>query len=128
MTRIDSFRPGQIPSRGEDRRTPRDRESIDDTDWDEIARLYDELLLVAPTPIVALNRGVAVGMARGPDAGLRALDELDDQTLAGYPWLAAARADINVASGECPRRRFVPTSTRGRDQRGGPALPLTPAS
>ena len=44
-------------------------QSIDDTDWDEIARLYDELLLVAPTPIVALNRAVAVGMAWGPDGG-----------------------------------------------------------
>ncbi len=97
-------------------------QSIDDTDWDEIARLYDELLLVAPTPIVALNRAVAVGMARGPDAGLRALDALDDQTLAGYPWLAAARADMQRRLGQVPEathsyRQALEVATNEADRR-----------
>ena len=48
-----------------------------------------------PSPVVALNRAVAVGMARGPAAGLALLDELGGEPqLAGYPYLAASRADF----------------------------------
>ena len=103
--------------------------SFDATDWDEISRLYDELLLLAPTAIVALNRAVAVGMAHGPDVGLRALDELDGHALAEYPWLAAARGRHATSPRAGARGdAFVPTSTRGLDQRGGPALLVAPAS
>jgi RNA polymerase sigma-70 factor (ECF subfamily) len=67
----------------------------DDTDWREIVALYDVLTAVWPSPVVALNRAVAVGFARGPAAGLAALDELTTEPqLAGYGYLPAARADF----------------------------------
>jgi RNA polymerase sigma-70 factor (ECF subfamily) len=63
------------------------------TDWEQICALYDELMRRAPTPIVALNRAVAIAMVRGPEAGLALLDELR-RPLAGYHLLHAARADL----------------------------------
>jgi RNA polymerase sigma-70 factor, ECF subfamily len=66
-----------------------------DTDWLEIARLYDVLLEIWPSPVVALNRAVALGEAHGPQAGLDALDELaGEPQLAGYHYLAAARGEF----------------------------------
>ena len=67
----------------------------DATDWTELVGLYDVLAQVWPSPVVALNRAVAVGFARGPGAGLAELDRLaDEPQLAGYGYLAAARADF----------------------------------
>ncbi len=67
----------------------------EETDWTEVAGLYDVLVQVWPSPVVALNRAVAVGLARGPLAGLDELDALrDEPTLAAYPYAAAARADF----------------------------------
>jgi len=67
----------------------------EDTDWREIVALYDLLVQVWPSPVVALNRAVAVGMADGPAAGLAAVDALrDEPQLAAYPYAAAARADF----------------------------------
>jgi RNA polymerase sigma-70 factor (ECF subfamily) len=69
--------------------------SWDATDWQEIVGLYDLLVTVWPSPVVALNRAVAVGLAEGPEAGLAALGELDtDPLIATYPYLAASRADF----------------------------------
>src|SRR5215210_4188766 len=69
--------------------------SWDDTDWREIVALYDVLTDLWPSPVVALNRAVAVGFARGADAGLAALDALGrEPQLAGYGYLPAARADL----------------------------------
>ena len=66
-----------------------------DTDWREVVALYDLLVQIWPSPVVALNRAVAVGLADGPDAGLAALDALAaEPQLAGYGYLAAARADF----------------------------------
>ena len=66
-----------------------------DTDWPEIVGLYDLLMRSWPSPVVALNRAVAVGFAAGPAAGLAALDELAaSPELAGYGYLAAARASF----------------------------------
>lgn len=66
-----------------------------DTDWREIRALYDVLMQVWPSPVVALNRAVAVGFVDGPAAGLAALDALrDEPQLAGYVYTAAARADF----------------------------------
>ena len=66
-----------------------------DTDWAEIAALYGELVRMVPSPVVELNRAVAVGMAEGPEAGLRLVDALDDSgALAGYHLLPATRADL----------------------------------
>ena len=69
--------------------------SYEETDWVEVLGLYDELLRVWPSPVVALNRAVAVAMVRGPQAGLDELAELStDHRLAGYRYLPAARADL----------------------------------
>lgn len=66
-----------------------------DTDWPQIAALYGRLAELAPSPVVELNRAVAVAMADGPAAGLALLESLatHDQ-LAGYPYFHAARADL----------------------------------
>ncbi len=69
-----------------------------DTDWPQIAALYGELLRLRPTPVVALNRAVAVAMAQGPEAGLALLAELDD-ALAGYHLLHATRGELSLRAG-----------------------------
>jgi RNA polymerase sigma factor (sigma-70 family) len=67
----------------------------DATDWSRIVALYDMLCATWPSPVVALNRAVAVGMADGPLAGLAELDPLTGEPqLKGYPYLPAARADF----------------------------------
>ncbi|MCU1690953.1 MAG: putative polymerase ECF-subfamily sigma factor [Frankiales bacterium] len=69
--------------------------SWQDTDWREIAALYGLLEQRWPSPVVALNRAVAVGLAEGPRAGLDLLDLLGRApALAAYPYLPAARADF----------------------------------
>ncbi|MGH3730823.1 MAG: RNA polymerase sigma factor [Micromonosporaceae bacterium] len=66
-----------------------------DTDWAEIVGLYDVLLQLWPSPVVALNRAVAVGLRDGPQAGLDALRPLlAEPALASYGYLSAARADF----------------------------------
>lgn len=62
-----------------------------DTDWHQIVQLYDQLLVFQPTPVVAMNRAIAVAERDGPDAGLALLDGLD---LDGYHLFHAARADL----------------------------------
>lgn len=66
-----------------------------ETDWQAIARLYGELARVQPSPVVELNRAVAVGMADGPAAGLALADVLAREgKLQGYHWLPSVRADL----------------------------------
>ncbi|WP_406165008.1 RNA polymerase sigma factor [Streptomyces sp. NBC_00996] len=64
------------------------------TDWPQVVALYDVLLRVSPSPVVELNRAVAVAMRDGPEAGLAALDALNADALRGYHPLPAARADL----------------------------------
>jgi RNA polymerase sigma factor (sigma-70 family) len=65
------------------------------TDWEEMVALYDVLCTIWPSPVVALNRAVAVGMAQGPEAGLSAIDVLrNEPELAGYRYLPAAKAEF----------------------------------
>jgi RNA polymerase sigma-70 factor (ECF subfamily) len=65
------------------------------TDWPQIAALYAILYRVQPTPVVELNRAVAVAMADGPERGLALIDQLESRgELAGYHLVAAARADL----------------------------------
>jgi RNA polymerase sigma-70 factor (ECF subfamily) len=65
------------------------------TDWPQVVALYDVLAGVAPSPVVALNRAVAVAMRDGPVAGLELLEALaTDERLRGYHLLPAARADL----------------------------------
>ena len=67
----------------------------EDTDWPQIVRLYDALERVQPSPVVSLNRAVAVAMAKGPSAGLALIDALAaGGDLDGYHLLHAARADL----------------------------------
>ena len=67
--------------------------TADDTDWPQIVRLYDVLLELAGTPVVELNRAVAVSFADGPEEALPLLEELAAD-LPGFAPLAAARADV----------------------------------
>jgi RNA polymerase sigma-70 factor, ECF subfamily len=67
----------------------------DETDWVRIAALYDALMAVAASPVVALNRAVAIGMAYGPAAGLEEVDALADApSLAHYHLLPSVRGDL----------------------------------
>jgi RNA polymerase sigma-70 factor (ECF subfamily) len=67
----------------------------EDTDWRQIAALYELLLRALPTPVVELNRAVAVAMVDGPERGLLLLDALEGRgDLRGYHLLPAARADL----------------------------------
>jgi RNA polymerase sigma-70 factor (ECF subfamily) len=68
--------------------------STSTTDWPQIVALYDVLARRSPSPVVQLNRAVAVAMRDGPEAGLAALDTLDGEALRGYHPLPAARADL----------------------------------
>ncbi|TAL89018.1 MAG: RNA polymerase subunit sigma-24 [Candidimonas sp.] len=63
----------------------------EDTDWPHLLRLYDALLALQPSPVVALNRAVALSHAIGPGQALPLVEALP---LAGYPWWASARADL----------------------------------
>jgi RNA polymerase sigma-70 factor (ECF subfamily) len=77
-----------------------------DTDWERIVLLYDALLRISPSPIVGLNRAVAVGMAHGPIAGLAALDALDPgSTLKGYHLVPSVRGDLLIKLGRFAEAR-----------------------
>ena len=68
-----------------------DAAAFEETDWSQIVVLYDELLAIAPTPVVALNRAVAISELEGPAAALALVDELQ---LESYQPFHAARADL----------------------------------
>jgi RNA polymerase sigma-70 factor (ECF subfamily) len=69
--------------------------SYAETDWGQIVQLYDVLLAAWPSPVVMLNRAVALALAEGPEAGLAQIQELErDGRLAGYRYLPAAKADL----------------------------------
>jgi RNA polymerase sigma-70 factor (ECF subfamily) len=72
----------------------------EDTDWSQIVRLYDLLAQAQPSPIVSLNRAVAIAMADGPQSGLTLIDALaDGGALDNYHLLHAARADLQRRMG-----------------------------
>ncbi len=64
------------------------------THWARVATLYGHLAELTPSPVVELNRAVAIGMAEGPEAGLAGIDALEDRRLDGYHLFHAARADL----------------------------------
>ena len=68
--------------------------TFDSTDWHPILTLYDQLYAVTPTPVVALNRAVALAEVRGPAAGLAAVNDLRTSGLESYYLFHAARADL----------------------------------
>jgi RNA polymerase sigma factor (sigma-70 family) len=78
----------------------------EETDWAEIVALYDALATVVPSPVVALNRAVAVGMASGPEAGLALVDALaSEPSLARYHLLPSVRADFLIKLGRLDEAR-----------------------
>ena len=80
--------------------------SAEETDWPRIVALYDALARISPTPVVALNRAVAVGMAFGPEAGLEAVDAIRDApALKNYHLLPAVRGDLLFKLGRTDEAR-----------------------
>jgi RNA polymerase sigma-70 factor (ECF subfamily) len=74
-----------------------------DTDWEEIAALYDRLAVLAPSPVVDLNRAAAMAMAFGPERGLDLIDQIESRgDLAQYSLLHSARADLLRRLGRRP--------------------------
>jgi RNA polymerase sigma factor (sigma-70 family) len=95
----------------------------EDTDWERIAALYDALAQLTPSPIVELNRAVAVGMAFGPAAGLEIVDTLTaEPSLKSYHLLPSVRADLlaklgrfNEAADEFKRAASLTRNARERE-------------
>ncbi|WP_263383980.1 RNA polymerase sigma factor [Granulicella arctica] len=91
-----------------------------DTNWGKIVTLYDALLQINPSPIVALNRAVAVGMAQGPAAGLDALDRASslasNSVLAGYHLFRSVRGDLLMKMGNFLEAREELQSAIGMTQ------------
>ncbi|MFE7615213.1 RNA polymerase sigma factor [Streptomyces sp. NPDC057496] len=91
-----------------------------DTDWTTIAALYDRLAAIGPSPVVELNRAVAVSMARGPEAGLALVDALaDDPALKGYHLLPSVRGDLLARTGRTDEARaeFARAAGLARNER-----------
>jgi RNA polymerase sigma factor (sigma-70 family) len=79
----------------------------EDTDWHQIASLYGELVEIVPSPVVELNRAVAVSMADGPAAGLAIVDSLrDEPALASYHLLYGVRGDLLIKLGRTAEARI----------------------
>lgn len=73
--------------------------TVDETDWDAIVTIYDHLMRLAPSAVVALNRAIAIAQRDGPDRGIEAIQAIEDrERLNAYPFL-------NAALGELERRR-----------------------
>lgn len=90
----------------------------EDTDWHHIVALYDALLQVSPSPVVALNRAVAVGMADGPAAALALVEQLGaDPALRDYHWLPSVRGDLLAKLGRHgeARTQFAHAATLTRN-------------
>ncbi len=98
--------------------------SAQETDWRGIVALYDELIQVSASPVVELNRAVAVGMAFGPEAGLEIVDALGaEPSLANYHWLPSVRADLLAKLGR-PREACIELERAAKMTRNGPEQAL----
>ncbi|MGB2714000.1 MAG: sigma-70 family RNA polymerase sigma factor [Vicinamibacterales bacterium] len=72
----------------------------DDTDWPQIVGLYDMLMAIRPSPVVALNRAIAIAQYEGPEAGLEAIEAIEHrERLASYPFFPAALAELELRAG-----------------------------
>ncbi|SDM61253.1 RNA polymerase sigma factor, sigma-70 family [Fictibacillus solisalsi] len=94
--------------------------TVAETDWIRIAALYEALSRVTPSPIVELNRAVAISMAFGPSLGLQIVDELSTETsLKGYHLLPSVRGDLLVKVGlfDDARREFERAASMTRNDR-----------
>jgi predicted RNA polymerase sigma factor len=93
--------------------------TVAETDWGRVAALYRLLGLISPSPVVELNRAVAVGMAEGPAAGLAIVDAVrSDRALEGYPLLPAVRGDLLARLGDRDqaRREFEDAAALTRNE------------
>jgi RNA polymerase sigma-70 factor (ECF subfamily) len=74
--------------------------SAEETDWGRVVSLYDTLMSIRPSPVVALNRAIAVGLHEGPQRGLEAIRAIPDgDRLATYPFRFAALAEFELRGG-----------------------------
>ncbi len=92
----------------------------EDTDWATIAALYGRLMTLTPSPVVELNRAVAVSMSEGPAAGLKLVDALaDEPALRAYHLLPSVRGDLleRLGRGEEARREFERAASLTRNAR-----------
>ena len=86
--------------------------SVAETRWDEIVRLYDAHVAMASSPVVALNRAMAIAEHEGPASGLRALAAIEGaERLRGYPFYPAARGELELRAGR-------PTAARAHFEEG----------
>jgi RNA polymerase sigma-70 factor (ECF subfamily) len=75
--------------------------SIEETDWREIISLYDRLMKVAPSPVIALNRAIAIGQLEGPARGVKELHAIHDvERFANYPFYPAALGEFELRRGQ----------------------------
>jgi predicted RNA polymerase sigma factor len=78
----------------------------EETDWDAVISLYDSLIAINPSPIVALNRAIAIAQRDGPDRGLAAMAAISNEgRLAGYPFYSAALGELELRRGDRERAR-----------------------
>ncbi|MFE3224064.1 RNA polymerase sigma factor [Nocardia sp. NPDC059228] len=100
--------PGRFPLMAAIAAVHAEAPAFDATDWHEIAGLYDHLIAVWPSPVVALNRAVALGHAHGPQRGLDELDRLaTEPQLTAYHYLPAARAEFLTRLGRFDEARLA---------------------
>jgi len=93
--------------------------TLKETNWGAIVELYDRLLSVAPSPVVALNRAIAIGERDGPAQGLAALREMGDrERLAAYPFYPAAMGEFELRRGNrsIARKHFEAARALGRNE------------
>ena len=86
----------------------------EDTEWRKIVGLYDMLMTIRPSPVVALNRAIAIAQLEGPESGLKAIEAIEHlDRLAKYPFLPAARGELELRAGRpAPARRHFRDASR----------------
>jgi RNA polymerase sigma-70 factor (ECF subfamily) len=92
--------------------------SVEETNWNAIIDLYDRLMAIAASPIVALNRAIAIGQRDGPDAALAALETIDEVTrLTGYPFYPATLGELELRRGnlDAARGHFASAAALARN-------------
>ena len=92
--------------------------SVEETDWTTIVTLYDKLMTIAPSPVVALNHAIAIGQRDGPERGLEAVRAIPDaDRLAKYPFYPAAIGELELRRGnfDAAREHFAAAAALARN-------------
>jgi RNA polymerase sigma-70 factor (ECF subfamily) len=116
-------RPGPYQLQAAIQAVHRDASSFEETDWRQIVSLYDQLVRVMPTPVVGLNRAIALAEADGPRRGITELDALSAE-LNGYHLLHATRGTLLRRLGDTEGARLAYERARAGRHRAGPPVPL----